>query len=201
MMPDDVANAVGVVGPNAVLQLVPILDRLGGQDRRAAMFAQAGIFEMPDGTSMIPETAAARLHAQIRRTEPEMAPALTRFAGIETANYILRHRIPPPVQWVLKALPKRLAASLLSQAIAQHAWTFVGSGTFTVVTPWTFEIAENPLIRGEESETCLCDWHAGVFTRLYQALVAPDSVCIEAHCCAQSPALSCRFEITKGAHA
>lgn len=188
-------QAPGLIGPNAVLQLLPILERLGGPEGRARMLAAAGIFEVPDGRSMIPEADAARLHHQLRCEEPEMAAALTAHAGRETGNYILRHRIPPSAQRVLKALPKWAASRLLSRAIAQHSWTFVGSGQLKVVDPWTFEITDNPLIRGEASDACLCTWHASVFAQLYRTLVAPDSTCTETCCGAQRGGNPCRFEL------
>lgn len=194
-MSEDAHTATGVIGPNAVLQLLPLLDRIGGPARRDQILAEAGIFELPDGTCMIPETDAARLHHQLRLAEPDIAPALAAHAGLQTANYILRHRIPAPAQWVLKTLPRGPAAHLLSRAIARHAWTFVGSGRLEVIDPWTFEIHANPLIRGEVSDHCLCDWHAGVFRRLYQSLVTPSCGCVETCCGAQGTDLPCRFEV------
>ncbi|MEM9578561.1 MAG: bacteriochlorophyll 4-vinyl reductase [Pseudomonadota bacterium] len=196
-MSDSPAQAEGLIGPNAILQLLPVLDRLGGTERRSQMLARAGIFHLPDGTRMIPETEAARLHRQLRIEEPAMAPTLAREAGTRTANYILQHRIPAPAQWVLRALPAGPAAALLSRAIAKHAWTFVGSGTLTVRGAWTYSIARNPLVAGETSETCLCDWHAGVFSRLYQELVCVSATCHETRCCAQSTGGACLFEISR----
>ena len=195
-MLDGTERAPGLIGPNAVLQLLPVLDRLGGPERRASTLAAAGIFEVPDGSRMIPERDAARLHHQLRREEPELAPALTAHAGVETAQYMLRHRIPPAAQALLKALPKRLAARLLSRAIAGHAWTFVGSGQLQVIDAWTFEIVDNPLIRGEVSDACLCSWHASVFAQLYRTLVAPDATCTETRCGAQPGGDCCRFELS-----
>lgn len=186
----------GVIGPNAILQLLPVLDQFGGPVRRATLLADAGIFDLPDGSCMIPEEDAARLHHRLRVAEPEDAPVLAARAGVGTADYILQHRIPAPAQWVLRALPSGPAARFLSRAIAQHGWTFVGSGEFRVVDPWTFEIRDNPLIRGEKSDKCLCTWHAGVFTRLYQSLVTSRCHCVETCCGAQTPAGPCRFEIS-----
>ncbi|MBT8413696.1 MAG: bacteriochlorophyll 4-vinyl reductase [Boseongicola sp.] len=198
-MSEDVHHAIGVIGPNAILQLLPVLDRLGGPERRAQILAEAGIFHLPDGKAMIPETDAARLHHRLREVEPDLAPALAAHAGLQTANYILKNRIPNPVQWLLKALPKGLAARFLSQAIAKHAWTFVGSGRFTVLDPWTFEIHDNPLIKGETSDQCLCHWHAGVFAQLYETLVSDTCVCAETTCGAQSPGTACHFELSASA--
>jgi len=161
------------------------------------MLAQAGLFEIPDGTAMIAEGDAARLHRQVRLEEPELAPALSYHAGLATADYILAHRIPLPAQTLLRCLPAWAAARALSRAIALHAWTFAGSGSFRVVDPWHFEITDNPLIRGERSAVPLCHWHVGVFTRLYQVLVAPDCTCTETECAAKTGGRICRFEMAR----
>ncbi len=194
-MSEEGTRGSGVIGPNAILQLLPVLERFGGPAWRAEILALAGILDLPDGTRMIPEADAARLHRQLRWNEPDLAPLLAAEAGVGTANYILAHRIPTAAQWLLKALPKEPAARLLSRAIARHAWTFVGSGRLDVVDPWTYAIWDNPLIKGEQSNTCLCDWHAGVFARLYQELVSARCLCTETSCGAQDAKTPCRFEI------
>lgn len=191
-----VLSGGGLIGPNAILQLLPVLDRFGGPVWREGVLAEAGI-AVPDGNAMIPEAEAARLHRHLRMVAPEAAAQLAREAGVETANYILAHRIPPLAQWLLKGLPPWAAARALARAIERHAWTFAGSGTFRVVTPWVFEIARNPLIAGEESEGCLCHWHRGVFTQLYRTLVAADCMCEETQCGAQPGAACCRFELRR----
>ncbi|MEO1191060.1 MAG: bacteriochlorophyll 4-vinyl reductase [Pseudomonadota bacterium] len=195
-MPRAAPGAEGLIGPNAVLQLLPVIERLGGQDRVRGMLDRARIAEVPDGSQMIPEGQAARLHGLLRVEEPDRAASLAAEAGRRTADYILRHRIPAFAQRILRLLPAPLAARLFSKAIARHAWTFAGSGGFTVVTPWTFEIADNPVIRGEVSAAPLCHWHAAVFERLYRVLVHPKSRCVEVACGAQSGAGVCRFEIS-----
>lgn len=187
-----------LIGPNAILQLIPVIEALGGPERVEAMMARAGVFGLPDGTRMIPEGDAARLHRQLRLEEPDMAPRLAAEAGRRTADYILANRIPGPVRLVLKILPPGPSARALSHAIARHAWTFAGSGEFRVVTPWTFEIRDNPIIRGEISERCLCDWHAGVFARLYAVLVDPSATCREVDCGAKGRGHLCRFEVGVG---
>ncbi|OAN71328.1 bacteriochlorophyll 4-vinyl reductase [Jannaschia sp. EhC01] len=186
-----------MIGPNAILQMLPVLDQWGGQEGRARILAAAGIDQVPDGTRMIPEEDAARLHRQLRHDAPERAALMAAEAGRRTADYILAHRIPRPAQHVLKALPPFAAARLLSKAISRNAWTFVGSGTLHVRDAWTFEIEANPLIAGEVSEHCLCDWHAGVFGHLYQTLVTPRATCTEVSCGAQAPGTLCRFEVRR----
>lgn len=194
----DGAQTEGVIGPNAILQLLPQIERIGGQARVARMLADAGVDEVPDGSHMIPEGQAARLHQALRRDAPDMAPQMASEAGRATARYILAHRIPVLAQRLLKAMPAGLAARALSQAIAKHAWTFAGSGHFHVVTPWVFEIAQNPIVHGERSATPLCHWHSAVFTQLYRTLVAPECSCTETACCAVTRHGACRFEITRG---
>lgn len=186
----------GLIGPNAVLQLVPLLDRAGGSDWRAVLMAQAGIAALPDGSGMIPEGPVARLHQALRRDRPDLAPGLGWQAGLATGDYILAHRIPRAVQMLLRALPWRISARVLSQAIARNAWTFAGSGQFLVITPQVFELRANPLLRGEVADHPVCDWHRGVFTRLYQRLVHPALTCVETRCCAMGHA-SCRFEMRR----
>jgi divinyl protochlorophyllide a 8-vinyl-reductase len=59
----------------------------------------------------------------------------------------------------------------------------------------TFEVSGNPLIHGEASEHCMCHWHAAVFARLYDALVARGLICTETACMAQHSSPVCRFEL------
>jgi divinyl protochlorophyllide a 8-vinyl-reductase len=122
---------------------------------------------------------------------------------------------------VLKALPPWASGPLLTRAIVRNAWTFAGSGRFSVGAamaateqgvshpphpPWgifskkkqvaVFEIADNPLVRGEDSATPVCHWHAAVFRRLFAALVDPAVAVRETACCACGDA-ACRFEIRR----
>ena len=193
------AEAGGLIGPNAILQLVPVLDRAGGAALREAVMDAAGLRTLPDGTAMIAEAEAARLHQALRRVAPGRAPELAREAGRLTGDYILAHRIPALAHRVLKALPAALSAPLLTRAIAQHAWTFAGSGRFEVVSrrPLTFAIHDNPLVRGEHADHCLCYWHAAVFERLFRVLVSTRAEVRET-ACAGAGADACRFEVRFG---
>lgn len=196
-MPEDVRAADGLIGPNAILQLLPALTETFGEAGTRSFLRKARVARVPDGHSMIPETDAARLHRLLRETAADLAPALADRAGTATADYILANRIPKPAQTVLKCLPPGLAARALSRAIAAHAWTFAGSGRFTAVSPWVFEIEANPLVRGEVGPDPLCHWHSAVFTRLYRALVDRTATCRETRCCAQHGVTACRFEFSR----
>lgn len=193
-MLEDAQATTGLIGPNAILQLLPLLEQAVGVHATQQLLLHANA-HLPTGEEMIPEGEAARLHHSIRETLPNMATELAENSGIATADYILAHRIPKPAQILLKLLPPGLSARALSKAITAHSWTFAGSGTFEAVTPWSFEIENNPLIRGEHSDTPLCTWHAAVFGRLYRKLVHPKIICREITCAAQGGHDCCRFEL------
>ncbi|MCQ0987917.1 bacteriochlorophyll 4-vinyl reductase [Jiella marina] len=193
------SGPAGLIGPNAILQLLPAIEKRQGAEAVHRMLARAGIEAVPDGTAMIPESDAARLFRQLRIEMPDRAGEIATEAGRRTADYILANRIPAPAQSVLKWLPPGLAARGLSRAISRNAWTFAGSGQFRAITPWLFEIADNPLIRGEAGTAPLCVWHAAVFERLYRVLVAPEVVCTEVRCAAVTGEGICRFALCRSA--
>jgi divinyl protochlorophyllide a 8-vinyl-reductase len=160
------------IGPNAILQLVAVLDdQLGRATRDRVMRAAVQVVPPPDA-GMWPEAACRAVHLTVYRDLSDKAEALMTRAGTATADYILAHRMPGPAQALIRALPAPLGARLLTAAITRHAWTFAGSGRFAVTAhrPLTIEIADNPLSPGLGRP---CHWHAAVFTRLYRALVWP----------------------------
>lgn len=179
------------IGPNAILQMLPVLREAGLQD---AVLQRAGLVSIPTGDEMIPQAPAKDLHQALRREAPDRAAELARQAGLATGAYILAHRIPALAQRALRHMPRPVAARLLSRAIERNAWTFAGSGHFHARGPWSFSLAQNPIVAGEQSDTPLCHWHAAVFERLYQELVDPQATCVETACCAMG-APACRFEV------
>ena len=186
----------GRIGPNALMQLVPVLDRIEGRAAREALFAAHGLLRPPDGRSMIDEALVAQIHQDMRLRFPANARRIARAAGLATGDYILAHRIPAPARALLRLLPARLAAPLLVRAIARHAWTFCGTGRLRALPghPVVFEVIDNPLVRGEIRPRPICDWHAAVFERLFSTLVHPRARAVETDCCAMGHA-ACRFEI------
>ncbi|MBN2906390.1 MAG: bacteriochlorophyll 4-vinyl reductase [Rhodobacteraceae bacterium] len=197
-MKDTASGHAGRIGPNAVLQLLPVLEAAGGAALRDEMLEAAGLTEPPSDAGLMDEGPAAAMHRALRRRLPDRAPALLREAGARTGDYILAHRIPPLAQKVLKALPAALAAPVLAKAIAKHSWTFAGSGQFRVVStrPLVFELTDNPLIRGEGAPHPICGWHEAVFDQLFQTLVDKRLTTRETKCTASGAAV-CRFEISR----
>ena len=191
-MPADTLT-IARIGPNAILQHLPVLDARIGERLRAALLYRAEVTEPPADSGMIPEAEVARLHHAVRLFLPDRAAEIQRAAGLATGDYILAHRIPRAAQAVIRALPAWLGARLLTMAIAKHAWTFVGSGRFRVLghNPLRIEIAQNPLAIGP-ADAPICDWHAAVFERLFSRLVWPHVRVEEVECTAMG-ADACRF--------
>ena len=187
------------IGPNAILQTLAVLDREEGEGTAAQVMAAAGVAVPPPTSGMLPEADCAAVHRALRVTLPDRAAALLRLSGLATGDYILRHRIPPVAQRLLRLLPVRLAVPILARAVARHAWTFAGSGAFRVVStqPLVFALAANPLIAGEAAVAPICHWHAAVFERLFSRLIWPGARVVE-ECCAATGAAVCRFRVVPG---
>ncbi|MDP3194932.1 bacteriochlorophyll 4-vinyl reductase [Tabrizicola sp.] len=186
----------GRIGPNAILQLVDVLERRGEGDLCRAVLAEAGVARPSRESGMLPEADCAAVHQALRRLTPEAEGVLAE-AGLATGDYILEHRIPRAAQAVLRLLPGALAAPVLTRAIAKHSWTFVGTGTFGMEAsrPLMLSVARNPLVVGWRADTPQCIWHVSVFRRLYGQLVWPGVEVREVACCAcGDPA--CRFEVS-----
>lgn len=185
------AGKAAVVGPNAVTQLSAALVAHGGHQLAAEVFEAAGFRHLlaSPPAQMVREDIPATLFKTLAASHAD-ADAILADAGRRTADYVLAHRIPAPVRTMLPLLPRRIASRFLVNAVKRNAWTFVGSGTFRAVhgRPATVEIANNPLA------TPGCPWHAAVFTRLFGALVSPDSRVINTASCATG-APRCAFTV------
>jgi divinyl protochlorophyllide a 8-vinyl-reductase len=187
---------VGRIGPNAILQLIDVLERRGEGDLLSAVLAEAGVQRPPRNAGMLPEADFAAVHQALRRLSPA-AEGVLEEAGLATGDYILAHRIPKVAQVVFRLLPGALAAPVLTKAIARHSWTFAGTGEFRVEAsrPLELSVARNPLVVGWRAASPQCIWHVGVFRQLYGRLVWPRVKVREVACCAcGDPA--CRFELS-----
>ena len=183
------------IGPNAILQLVPVLDAALGVAARDKLFHRAGVaMPFPDA-GMWPQLQVIRLHAALWHAHPDLAPGLLRQAGLATAEYILANRIPHLAQVLIRLLPAALGSRVLAKAISKHAWTFAGSGVFAIegFAPLTFTLHDNPLASGTGDHPD-CHWHSAVFERLFSALVWPAVTVTETDCAAKAGNI-CRFVI------
>jgi divinyl protochlorophyllide a 8-vinyl-reductase len=192
-------HPAGRIGPNAVNRVAEVLRACLGGAGTQHLFERAGLGPMlaEPPEEMVDEADVARLHHELRESLGHgMALRVARAAGTRTADYLLAHRIPRPVQWLLKLLPPAAAAAVLLSAIRRHAWTFAGSGRFEAQAGWPVRLSihDNPLCRGEHTEGPACGYFAATFERLFRVLVSPHAEVVETACeaCGDD---ACRFEI------
>ena len=195
---DGMARLAGArIGPNAITRVAEALRAAQGADATRALFDAAGLsrhLEHPPG-HMVAEEDVVALHAALRATVPGWR-IVARDAGRRTGDYLLAHRIPRAVQAVLRLMPSRLAARMLSNAIARHAWTFAGSGRFSAHPgrPALLVIEGCPLARGAAAAHPVCDCYAATFERVFRALVHRRATATEI-ACEGTGAPACRFSI------
>lgn len=170
-------RAQAMIGPNAVLKAVEVMEERMGHAETAAILADAQIARLPSGAHMIPEVEALRLHRWLALHDPMGAVVIAEEAGARTADYIIAHRIPRAAGWLLRHLPARLAAPLLMAAIRKHAWTFIGAGAFMPHGAWRFTIDRSKAGDSLPPSESLFLWYGAVFTRLYGQLVSPECRC------------------------
>lgn len=187
-------KAVGVVGPNAILQLIEPLREAGGEGLLNDVFTRARVFQYLANPplAMVPEEQAQRLFGATRAfLGCERGDEVLRQAGEGTARYVMQHRIPGPVRGLLRLLPAPLSARMLLTAIERNAWTFAGSGscrTGVLDNGWFVAIENNPLA------TPGCPWHAGVLETMFRTLVSKRAALTHADCGAHH-CPGCRFEL------
>jgi divinyl protochlorophyllide a 8-vinyl-reductase len=194
----------GSVGPNAVTR---IAEALAGEHRPGlvdAVFRDARLRDhlaVPP-TRMVPEEDVARLYAALfLELGPDRARRVAREAGRLTGDYLLANRIPAFARHALRLLPRAMAARLLVSAIARHAWTFAGSGSFAWHSPsapgapqMELVVQGSPLCRHVREPEPSCDYYAGTFERVFRAIVDPAATVIETECMAAG-ASACRFAV------
>lgn len=189
----------GRVGPNAIIRVVAALEDAQGRAAVERLLNASGLERYLDAlpTEMVDEQEVSRLQSALReQVGVESARRISHDAGGRTGDYLLAHRIPRPVQRLLKILPALLASRVLISAIRRNAWTFVGSGVFDAESghPTRLRVTNGPICRGATASEPLCDFYAGSFERLFSRLVHQDARVTETDCQANG-ADSCVFEV------
>ncbi|AUX68853.1 hypothetical protein CHX26_04415 [Porphyrobacter sp. HT-58-2] len=82
-----------LIGPNAVLQAVAVMEQRLGVAETQAILADAQIARLPSGAHMIPEIEALRLHRWLALHDPMGCFVIAEEAGARTADYIIANRI------------------------------------------------------------------------------------------------------------
>jgi divinyl protochlorophyllide a 8-vinyl-reductase len=196
----DPHRGVARIGPNAITRVAEAMRAAAGEAATQALFEAAGLAqhlrEPPAG--MVAEADVTVLHAALRaRLGEAQAAAIAAEAGRLTGDYLLAHRIPRPLQAVLRRLPSGIAARVLLGAIARHAWTFAGSGGFRAEPghPARIVITGCPLCRGTVTAAPACTYFAATMERLCRALVSPQAIVRETACAAVTGGPACSFAL------
>lgn len=189
-----VHSGPGVVGPNAVLQLIETLRANAHGNELQAIFSRAGLGRYLDHPplAMVSEDHALRLFRAVGSELPEeRARDVLSDAGRRTAQYVIANRIPAPARTLLRLLPPVLAAPLLCRAIKHHAWTFAGSGSCETagIRRVQLDIKNNPLAIPD------CPWHSAVILTMFRSLADRSMQLEHSYCCARGDAF-CRFELS-----
>lgn len=184
-----------MIGPNAIIQLGETLGARHLQEKAIGIYAKAGCLPLlaKPPSSMVDERCVHLLFtATTEIMDKSEAASCLAEAGTRTGAYILENRIPRLARILLPLLPAGLALRILLRAIAQHSWTFAGSGRFS------FEPG-NPArvsIGGNTVATPLgCVWHVAVFNRLFGTLLRSKVEVRETCCCGKGHS-ACVFEIS-----
>jgi len=194
------ALAEARIGPNAITRVAEAGAARLGADAIAAIFAEAGLSHRlaAPPERMVPEAEVTRLHAALRARAGEAeAREVGRAAGRLTADYLLAHRVPTPMQWLLRRLPARLAARVLLGAVARHSWTFAGGAEFRVApgNPTRVALRGCAICKGgARSEGMVCDFYGAALERLFRELVHPNARAEQTLCAARGDA-ECSFEL------
>ena len=186
----------GRIGPNVIIQTAQSLrDRIGDAvtERLLRGSTPYGLADLPQ--EMVHEsTANALVRAVHDAYGLAFARDVMRESGRRTGECLLAHRIPKPAQWLLPLMPPAAALRVLLAAIGRHTWTFAGSARvhITAGDPAVITIARCPLCAGQLAREPMCDFYAGTFGRLAEALLGPGGWAEEVACEARGDS-ACRF--------
>ena len=196
---DAQATQAGRIGPNAIIQTVQALVDLYGAAGAAEVLARIGKPELRDAhpASLIDERDFAELYHDLLGALGRAATdRVMARSGELTAQYVMRRRIPRPVHWLLRALPRRLGMRMLLDAIGRHAWTFAGSGQFRYsVRPAPVLTLENCLTaRDLAADAPACAFYQAAFQGFLATLIDRRLQVEEVRCLACGAA-RCEFRV------
>lgn len=188
------------IGPNAIVQLAHTLCAHHGRAVAASLLGESTRYTLatlPEAMVNEEEVQAFVQHCMHSLGHMQGLAALHE-AGARTATYLMAHRIPRMAQLAMRAAPRGLALRMLLRAIKAHAWTFAGSGQFSVVQTSrgaTLTFQHCAMCRGITAHAPVCAFYAGTFQQLIQQLVTQTALVQETRCCAAGHDC-CQFEVT-----
>jgi len=194
------SDTEALIGPNAILQLKAPVNEILGEGVMAQMLDLCRV-PMPTGDRMISEQVVGRVHHTLWQLFPDRAQAVSERAGLATADYIRKNRIPRVVRIALRMMPAHMAERMLTKAIENHAWTFCGSGALRTNREdgsIHFLLRDNPLADVDAHPQHPCHWHSAVFERLFTSVLGKPYYCQEVSCCAMGGD-TCHFVMSRNA--
>ena len=196
----ELAAPAARIGPNTIIQLAHVLSERHGEALASRLlFDSTGYAITALPGTMVDEREAQRfVQAVVHTLGERTGTSVLHEAGRRTADYLMANRIPRLAQWIMKALPARAGLSLLLKAMSANAWTFAGSGSFSVLTvPRGAELSFHAcaMCRDLQADGPMCDFYAGTFEHLIRTLVSPHAEVREVECMATG-GHACRFEVT-----
>lgn len=191
----------GRIGPNVLIQTAHALSDRLGRDATARLLWQSTAHDLEHLPQvMVEETKANALVRAVHDAYGVVfARSVMQESGRRTGDYLLAHRIPKPAQWLLPLLPSGMALRVLLTAIGKHTWTFAGSAQVHITPgdPAVITLQHCPLCAGQHASEPICDFYAGTFGRLAQALLGPKGWAEEVSCEARGDS-ACRFLMGSG---
>ncbi|MFN8566701.1 MAG: bacteriochlorophyll 4-vinyl reductase [Kouleothrix sp.] len=193
------AGTAAKIGPNAVIQTVNALLDMHGRAATQRLLEQIGkpwLLDYHPGALIDEHEFAALYHDLIGALGIDATGLVMARAGGRTARYVMANRIPRPIHWLLRLLPRRLSLKLLLGAIGKHAWTFAGSGQFSYSLGRTplLALANSLTARGLASAGPACAFYQAAFQGFMETLIDPRLRVREVRCAACGAA-RCEFTI------
>lgn len=188
------------IGPNAIVQLAHTLCAHHGRAVAARLLSESTSYTLealPEAMVNEAEVQALVQHCMHSLGHMQGLAALHE-AGARTATYLMAHRIPRMAQLAMRIAPQRLALRMLLRAMQAHAWTFAGSGQFSVhqhPRGATLRFQHCAMCRGLTAHAPVCAFYAGTFQQLIRQLVKATALVQETRCCAMGHDC-CQFEVT-----
>lgn len=184
----------GMMGSQTVLPLIAAAERRLGATAAAHLLDEARFLHLPDPGEPVRERQVAVLHQSLRRAWPDEAEEIQREAARDAVEWIMANRIPARAKLLLTNMPWGLAVWMLGRHAVQNAWTFGGSGQFSILGTNEFQMIGNPIVRGEHSNCPICVWHEELFQHTFRRMAHSRLTCVETACTATG-AEACRFHL------
>lgn len=173
------APAAAQIGPNAIIQTIDVLQHRYGTAATTTLLHHTAHPDLQALNQSLPTSMVAEdlFHTLVAKLEQALGAATTASvleqSGQQTADYLLAHRIPRPFQQLVRPLPARAGLALFLAAIKQHAWTFVGSGSFAASGILSRSDPRLTLTLPPMARPPVAAFYAGTFSRLFQTLISP----------------------------